>query len=169
MKKVAILFFTVVLFFALIVVGNYYFVGRLAKNAVDQDSRNSGFKFEVRFSYYLKFNELTINLIEVGSHNAPLDLMRSILQISRSLEGLEFEYVNLQRNGQDRFIIPGSYFYKIGQEFGIQNPIYTVRTFPENVLNTKYTHAFRKHDGGVLAVAAAQLNDFKDFADAWVR
>lgn len=46
----------------------------------------------------------------------------------------------------------------------MQNPIYIVRTFPENVYNINETKAFDSWIGGLLGITARQMSDFKDFA-----
>jgi len=68
-----------------------------------------------------------------------------------------------------KYILPGEDFYSVGlmHSYG-ENPIYIIRTFPEKLLLPNGRHAFPKWEGGILAVAARQLEDFNTFMKTWL-
>ena len=71
------------------------------------------------------------------------------------------------QEGNVKFKITGSYFKKIGQEYSFQNPLYTMRTFPENVINPDGTSAYSTWTGGILGVTEKQLEDFNELNKKW--
>ena len=73
----------------------------------------------------------------------------------------------MSSKGQSKFYILGSHFTEIGRGYGIQNPVYIVRTFPENVYKMSGSKAFDSWTGGVLGVSIKQLEDFNDFSKKW--
>ena len=84
-----------------------------------------------------------------------------------ALQGETFERVYLASRGSDKFVIDGSYFQLLGREYGSQNPIYTIRTFPEHVMNLGGGQAFPSWEGGVLGVAGKQMEDFNSLCHRW--
>lgn len=57
-------------------------------------------------------------------------------------------------------MMTGDYFHQVGEEYGEQNPMYTTRTFAENLLTTEGRPAFDAIDDGALAVLGAQMEQF---------
>lgn len=45
--------------------------------------------------------------------------------------------------------------------------MYTLRTFPENVMNLDETKAFGSVTGGLFGVLKAQMDQFSDFTKSW--
>jgi hypothetical protein len=91
-----------------------------------------------------------------------------LLQASSVLKERTFEQVHLARAGNVRFRLDGAYFKRLGEEYGVQNPICTMRTLPENVLKPDGTKAFPTWEGGLLGVAGKQMEDLTAFVAAWV-
>ena len=52
-------------------------------------------------------------------------------------------------------------------EFGTQNPVYTLRTLPENIRNLDGTHPYGTWTGGWLGVTSRQMEDLKQFSNDW--
>ncbi|GGH04224.1 hypothetical protein [Mucilaginibacter phyllosphaerae] len=73
----------------------------------------------------------------------------------------------LEYKGKPKFKLPGKYFHKLGIEYKQQNPMYTLRTFPENVMNLDETKAFGSVTGGLFGVLKAQMDQFSDFTKSW--
>nr|MBC8489582.1 hypothetical protein [Bacteroidota bacterium] len=48
-----------------------------------------------------------------------------------------------------------------------QNPVYTMRTFPENLKNPDKSQSYSEWTGGWLGVSQKQIEDFNDFHDKW--
>ncbi|MFP2608696.1 hypothetical protein, partial [Escherichia marmotae] len=68
---------------------------------------------------------------------------------------------------KDKFYLKGGYFKTLGQEYGIQNPVYTLRTIPENVYMLNGERAYSVWEGGLLGVMGKQMEDLSDFSKAW--
>ncbi|MDT3403277.1 hypothetical protein [Mucilaginibacter terrae] len=69
--------------------------------------------------------------------------------------------------GTGKFKITGSYFKELGETYDSQNPIYTLRTFAENVSNMDGTKPYDSLEGGMLGVLAGEMDYFKDFSRKW--
>ena len=59
------------------------------------------------------------------------------------------------------------YFRELGKEYDFQNPIYTARTFPENVYTLDGEKAFPSWTGGLIGVMGKQMEDFAEFHKQW--
>ena len=79
----------------------------------------------------------------------------------------EFSTIELEHKGNLKFIIEGSYFKQLGNEYEFQNPVYTMRTFPSNLKNPDGTQAYGEWTGGLFGVLNEQLEDFNDFHKRW--
>ena len=55
----------------------------------------------------------------------------------------------------------------MGEEYGWQNPIYTMRTFPEKLYTPNGLNAFSSWEGGMLGVTTKQVEDFNRLCDEW--
>ena len=55
----------------------------------------------------------------------------------------------------------------LGEEFGEQNPVYTIRTFPEHLSRPDGAQAFSTWTGGILGVLSKQMDDFNKFNKEW--
>lgn len=55
----------------------------------------------------------------------------------------------------------------MGAEYDTQNPIYTTRTFPENLYLLNGEPAYNHWEGGLFGVASKQMDDFKDAYTKW--
>lgn len=75
--------------------------------------------------------------------------------------------VYLCYKGTPKFTISGSYFSRLGNEYSFQNPVYTMRTFPENLLTKDGLRAYPEWEGGIFGVLERQMQDFNDFHDKW--
>jgi hypothetical protein len=52
-------------------------------------------------------------------------------------------------------------------EYEYQNPIYTMRIFPENLYLPNGNRAFSSWSGGLLGVTKKQMEDFTEFHKRW--
>lgn len=64
-------------------------------------------------------------------------------------------------------MLKGDYFQTIGLEYGVQNPVYTLRTLPENVYTLEGKQAFGSWTGGWLGVVGKQMEDLNEFHRLW--
>lgn len=71
-------------------------------------------------------------------------------------------------SGKHKFYIDGEHFKKIGEEHEYQNPVYTLRTLPENIYTLDGKQAYPNWTGGVLGVMGKQMEDLNEFGKKWV-
>lgn len=96
-----------------------------------------------------------------------MDVFRIFLQTAEHFKGRSFEKVALCFRNENRFMLSGDDFRVMGEEFGVQNPAYTIRTFPEKLTTTQGAAAFATHKGGVLYLMRVQMADFNQMHAQW--
>lgn len=146
---------------------NYILVHRALASVLDADPRNKGVTAFAHYDHMVVPGTLVINLRSVTETNSPSDVFRVLLQFSASQKDHEYETVKLSFKGEPKFILKGAYFKTLGAEYGTQNPVYTMRTLPENVYKTDGTAAFGTWTGGLLGVLGKQMEDFTEFHKQW--
>lgn len=146
---------------------NYFLLQVPLNSVINADYRNKGIDVNVHYRYYCDFSQPVFNINSIAGDKAPIDVFRVFLQYSQAMKGHSFARVILASQGREKFFIDGSYFRKLGTEYDAQNPIYTLRTFPENVYTLAGQHAFRVWKGGALGVFSKQMEDFKNFQMQW--
>lgn len=167
MRRTIVVTLSLVLFLLGIGSLNYALVHRDMRAAIDEDKRNSGLVF---YGYHDKLvvpGTIVVDLREVSSTNSPADVFRLLLQFAEKQKEKDYEKVILAFRGAPRFILEGKYFKTLGQQYGTENPVYTMRTMPENIFNTDGTPAFGTWTGGVLGVFGKQMEDFNEFHKRW--
>lgn len=146
---------------------NYLSLKMPANEITNVDERNNGIIYDVHYNYHIVSSTLIYNLKNIPADKAPADVFRVFIQTSSALKDKNFDKVELAYKGKTKFVIKGDYFAKIGQEFGEQNPVFTIRTFPENLINLNGEPSYSKWSGGVLGVVGKQMEDFNDFTSKW--
>lgn len=131
------------------------------------DARNKGIEARAHFHNFMNPDILVFDIRNVASTNSPADVSRVLLQFSSALKERGFDSVVLASRGSERFKLTGIFFATLGREYGFQNPIYTLRTLPENVLNMNGTPAFPTWTGGMLGVTGKQIDDLNEFHKRW--
>jgi len=132
-----------------------------------EDSRNSGIKVDVSYDGWLPSQTIVYDLKGFSGINSQLDIFRVLMRYAVKKKDTRFERVYLAHQGQKKFLLSGDFFQKTGQEFEGENPVYVIRTFPENVFNLTGERAFPQWEGGVLGVLAKQTEDFAEFNRRW--
>lgn len=146
---------------------NYVSLQQKMDQVIQSDPRNTGVKVVVHYKRYVVGTTLVYDLRDVSASKAPIDVFRVLLQFAAQMKDSSFKAVELAFRGKTKFILKGDYFKRIGEEYEIQNPVYTVRTFPENLYRVDGTQAFESWTGGVLGVIAKQMDDFNKFNAMW--
>ncbi|MCW2243170.1 hypothetical protein [Azospirillum canadense] len=131
------------------------------------DARNRGVEVWTYHRYGLVPSQIVFDLRNVSDNNSPLDVTRTLLQAASALKDRSYDTVYLAWRGQARYVLDGGYFRTLGREFGDQNPIYTLRTLPENVRHLNGSQAFGTWTGGWLGVTNAQMSDLQRFHEGW--
>ena len=140
----------------------------LAK-ALRADSRNLGIRASAYYRYNLPGGSIVLNIDDVGPDTKTVDMMRVMLQFAETQTHANHDWLILSCRGHERFKMRGSHFKELGLEYGSQNPMYTMRTLPENLYRMDGTRAYPVWEGGVLGVMAEQMKNFSEFTTEWLR
>jgi hypothetical protein len=146
---------------------NYLQLQRPLSSLLSKDSRNNGIEVSAHYEYYVFPSTLIFNLKSVSPERSPADITRVFLKFAEIQKSKNFSMVKLSHAGNEKFRITGEYFKKLGLEFGEQNPVYTIRTMPQNLYKPDGTAAFGTWTGGVLGVLNNQMEDFNEFHRQW--
>lgn len=130
---------------------------------LDRDLRNS----KVQFSLSSNRDDLKYCISDIALDAGPMDVFRVLLHAADTLKYRDFNRVLLCFRNETRFILDGDDFKVIGEELDTQNPMYTVRTFPEKLTLPNGKEAYPKHQGGALYLIRVQMEDFQDMNGRW--
>jgi hypothetical protein len=131
------------------------------------DDRNAQVDMSIKRKILFSSSIIIIDVENVAGVSA-IDLFRSVLQSAQELKDNDYKKVEFAKKGDSKFYIDGGFFKTLGREYGEQNILYTVRTFPEHVYNMDGSKAFSDWYGGVLGVMSNQMKDFNTFISEWV-
>lgn len=151
----------------IIFLSNHVFLQSKMNSVIEEDSRNFGIKVSVHYQYYINPNILVYDLKEIAPTQSKADVFRVFLQFADKIQDDNFESVHLAYNGNTKFLLSGADFKTIGEEYEWQNPVYTMRTFPEKLYTPDGLNAFSSWEGGILGVAMQQMEEFNQFHDEW--
>ena len=146
---------------------NYFQLQSQMNDVLKDDPRNNGVEVSVHYSNYVNSSILIYDLKSISKTNSMADVFRVFLQFSEKVQSKKFDVVELSFMGKTKFKIKGDYFQTLGKEYSWQNPIYTIRTFPKNLINLDSSMAYPEWTGGWLGVAEKQMEDFNDFHKKW--
>lgn len=138
-----------------------------AMNQVLSNERNQNIKVLVSVKESENSQELVYDLVNITGEVSSADVFRVLLQFSEQVQEKPFDLIRLCYKGKEKFLLKGQYFQKIGKEYSFQNPVYTARTFTENVFNIDGSRAYPTWTGGMIGVVRKQMEDFNDFNRKW--
>ena len=167
MKKIIWIIVAIVIGIGVVFSFNYFTLNQPVLKTIDSDSRNDGIEIGLHYKNYISTNVLIFNLKDISDDKAAADVFRMLLQTASALKEKEFETIELAFRGTSKFKIKGAYFKELGLEYETQNPVYTMRTFPENLLMINGEAAYSEWTGGLLGVLNKQMEDFSDFHKKW--
>lgn len=136
--------------------------------ALSADSRNSVVSVAVYRQYALSPTTIVFDVYALDGEAAMTDVTRALFQSAKALSDKRFDKVVLATGGRHKFYLPGDYFQELGISFGIENPMYQLRTLPQNVRNLDGTPAYGTWTGGVLGVLGKQMEDLNSLRDDWL-
>lgn len=151
----------------LIVLTNFIFVHSQMRSVLASDERNRGISVWAYYAYGLPSDSIVFDLRDVANEKSQLDITRVLLQFSAKMKMRDFDVVYLAWRGERKFLFDGQYFKELGLEYDSQNPIYTIRTMPENVRTLDGGRAYSSWSGGWLGVLNKQLEDSNQFHKDW--
>lgn len=133
-----------------------------------RDDRNAVTSVHVYRSWLIHPRDITVDLVAADGA-ATIDLTRALFQAAEALKDREFGRVILARQGKPVFMMEGAAFAQLGQEYSSgQNPVYLIRTLPEQLYLPDGTAAFGAWTGGWLGVFGRQIEDVNSFGQAWM-
>lgn len=147
---------------------NYLTLNTYLQSILKDDSRNKTLAISTSYQYYINPKTIVLDVKSVDDDNSLSDILRSLFQLAEKLKERDFDKVILASSGKQKFYIDGEHFKKIGQEHEYQNPVYTLRTLPENIYMLNGEKAYPTWTGGVLGVAGKQMEDLNEFGKKWV-
>lgn len=147
---------------------NYSLLSIPSHSVISGDGRNDGVDIWVHYEYFINPGTLVFDLRSVGGDKSTADVFRVLFQVAEKFQGKRFDKVILSSKGKRKFYIEGSYFKEIGSSFSYQNPMYLLRTFPENTFLLNDTKAYSTWTGGALGVTLKQMEDLNELAKDWV-
>tara|TARA_B100000927_G_scaffold47009_1_gene34213 strand:+ start:290 stop:796 length:507 start_codon:yes stop_codon:yes gene_type:complete len=151
----------------LILLLNYVSLSMPANLALNEDTRNAGVHTWIHYEYFINPSTLVIDLRNVDADKSSVDVFRVLFQIAEEFEGRDFSKVYLSSKGKKKFYIQGAYFEELGSSYSYQNPMYLLRTFPENTFSINGTKAFSTWTGGAFGVFGNQMDDLNELALDW--
>jgi len=131
------------------------------------DARNEEIDVSVHYSAYVNPSVLVYDLRSVGGTKSMADVFRVFLQFAAAVKTQRFDALEMAFRGTTKFKISGEYFRKVGEEYSWQNPVYTMRTFPQNLMRPDGVRAYPGWTGGMLGVLTKQMDDYRDFHKKW--
>lgn len=166
-KSILALSFLTILFVASVFGFNYFTLSKPISEVIESDFRNKDIQVSVHYENYVNSNVLVFDVSNIRMTHSAADIFRVFWSYSNKLKDKSFDKVILSSKGKAKFYILGKHFKNLGNEYGIQNPIYTIRTFPENVYKLDGIKAFGEWTGGLLGVTQKQLEDFNEMSRKW--
>jgi len=137
--------------------------------ALASDSRNRGIEASAYYRYNIPGGSIVLNIDDIGYGTKNVDIMRVMLQFAKTQKHTQHDWVILSCRGVEKFKIKGAHFRTLGLEYGDQNPLYTMRTLPENIYRMNGIRAYPVWEGGALGVMSEQMKNFSEFTTEWLR
>ncbi|OTG78499.1 hypothetical protein B9T31_17585 [Acinetobacter sp. ANC 4558] len=167
MKSIVKIILGILAVACIVIAFNYINLQRHMSSVLKEDPRNKGVRVWVHYKWFVNPTELKYDFRSMTGENSSLDVNRVMLQFAEKIKDKQFNKVYLGYKGEDKFYFKGDFFQNLGKEYGLQNPVYTLRTMPENVYLLNGEHAYGVWDGGWLGVMNKQMEDLNTFAKDW--
>jgi hypothetical protein len=146
---------------------NYVQLQQPMNRVLANDARNAGIHMSSHYKHWLDGSVLIYDLEDAPVGKTRADVFRVLLQYAAQVKSMDFNEVELAYRGEVKFLLSGGDFKQIGRDYDTENPVYTIRTFPEKLKRPNGTSAFPQWTGGVLGVLEKQMEDFTAFNDQW--
>ncbi|WP_147272319.1 hypothetical protein, partial [Phyllobacterium salinisoli] len=119
----------------LILGANAVYVGIPSWSATSKDPRNAKLVMLAHLRWGIDPSTLVLDLISIQPTASMVDVDRALLDIASAMKGRTFNKVELAYRGKAKLQMHGAYFNTLGVERNTQNPVYTIRTMPENMMD----------------------------------
>ena len=140
---------------------SYVGATRPVARALAADSGNSGIDLAARYEGYWDSSVLILDLVRAEQRGAD-HFFRALFQAAEAMhdEGNRFDSVRLARDGHTVFLLDGSDFRTLGEQFAhAENPVYMVRTLPAKLKHPGGSSAYAQWTGGWLGVLSREMED----------
>lgn len=161
--------FVIILLAVVTWIVNYVLVSQPIGTKLKADERNRSFTLSAHYQYFVVPSTLVLDLRRVDD-SSPLDLFRGLFQAAEAMHEADrhFDYVLLARSGVSVYRIKGDDFENLGRSFAVgENPLYLVRTLPEQLYTPEGVAAFGTWTGGTIAVVGKQLEEITEAGRTW--
>ncbi|HIE1100474.1 MULTISPECIES: hypothetical protein [Stenotrophomonas] len=166
-RSLKLLLIAILLAGAAVFLWNYTTLQQQARDVRTTDSRNAGIEVFTHYGYFVNPKVLVFDLRGLSGDNSPMDVTRTLLQFAERQKHRRFDRVILAYKGTAKFELKGDYFHTLGNDYEHQNPVYTLRTLPENVYRLDGAPAFGTWTGGLLGVVGKQMEDLNELHKQW--
>lgn len=126
---------------------------------------------EITIASYYRFgvvpDSIVFDLRHVGWDASGALILGRFFAFAEEFKDREFREVRLAYKGKTKFILDGNDFSEIGRENSWQNPVYTIRTFPEKLRTPDGRRAYSSVSGGMLGVLSAQMDNVNQTTRDW--
>jgi hypothetical protein len=146
---------------------NYFGVNRPLQRVLTTDPRDKVVSAQAHFGNWIDTSTLVFDLTGVSGEATRMDVFRIFLQYAEAMKDRHFTRVILAARGRGKFTLDGSYFQSLGKEYGTENPIYTIRTFPIHLTAADSSKPFSEYEGGILSVLEKEMDQFTEFSNQW--
>lgn len=146
---------------------NWALIQRPVSTRLATDPRNAKVTTYAYARWGIDPTTLVFDIHAINGEASMTDVSRVLLQAASALKDTAFQRVHLAYRGEARFMLEGAYFQRLGREYGTENPLYTIRTMPENVYSIEGARVFDTWTGGVLGVMGKQLEEVNQFHRRW--
>jgi hypothetical protein len=146
---------------------NWWLCDRALSQVIAANPRNEGVVAHAHFDHYVAPRTLVFDVRDLSPGKTKLDVFRVLLEFAESQTGNDFESVKLDFRGEAKFVLKGAFFKALGENHRDQNPIYTLRTFPQNAYTPEGRQAFPTWKGASLEAFGHQLEDFNELHQQW--
>lgn len=146
---------------------NEVMVQRPLNKVLESDPRNYVVKARAHYDGWINPRTIVFDVTDVSGQASKMDVFRTFLQYAQAMKDSRVKSVILAAKGKKKFILDGDYFNQLGEEYDLQNPMYTIRTFPLHVTNMDGTQPYAEYTGGIFAVLGKEMEQFSDLHRKW--
>lgn len=152
---------------AAILFANYLALHRHVANVISSNPANEGIDVIARYQWLVNPSVVVYDLRGVSGDKSAADTTRVLFKFAEKIKDHEYKKVVLSYRGSEKFYLDGEYFKMLGNELATQNPIYLIRTLPENLYKPDGSKPFGSWTGGWLGVVSKQMEDFNSVHRQW--
>ena len=169
-KTPAILILTAILFAILAGILSFEFLFTDLTGDLREYLKNNPGRGNVSFnlkSPALFRSNMVLDIESIDSNDSMADVFHNFLRACKFIKDKKFERLYLAYKGENKFYLEGNFARNLGKQYGDENTVWLLRTFPENVytLNNEKRFSFSAIGAGVLS--RQEYENFSVFSKEW--